>query len=86
MQIELVNFQTESQSIFQKLVSKLTESERKFIKDNYEKTNGGFYVLYSYQIQNLNAEKQIDGLLKKGIGIYSSVLGHSIPSQLFNLI
>jgi len=89
MQIELVNFQTESQSAFQKLSSKLTESERKFIKDNYEKTNGGFYVFYSHRIYGSgfeNLQKMIDGLLRKGIGTYSSALGHSIQPQLFNII
>lgn len=89
MEIEMINFQTESQSIFQKLISKLTESERKFIKDNYEKTNSGFYVFYSHRIYGsgfANLEKMIDGLLRKGIGTYASVLGHSIQSQLFNII
>jgi hypothetical protein len=86
MQIELVDFQTASKNKFESLIGKLSHEEKFFIKSNYQLTNGGFFVLYSYQMQNLNAEKQIDGLLKKGIGTYSSRLGHSIPSQLFNLI
>jgi hypothetical protein len=86
MQIELVDFQTASKNKFEKLIGKISQEEKSFIKSNYKLTNGGFFVLYSYQIQNLNAQKKIDGLLKKGIGIYSSRFGHSISSQLFNLI
>ena len=81
-----VDFHTYSQSVFQQTASKLTQDEKQFIKQNYAKTNGGFFNLYSYQITKGNHEKMVDTLLRKGVGTYSARLGHSIQPQLINIL
>jgi hypothetical protein len=79
MQVEFI-------SPFLKISSNLTEEEKEFIKTHYEKTNGGFFNLYSYQMQKGNHEKMVDKLLKKGVGTYSARLGHSIQPGLVDLL
>jgi hypothetical protein len=81
-----VDFHTHSQNAFQSVASKLTEDEKQFIKQNYAKTNGGFFNLYSFQIDKNDFGKMVDTLLRKGVGTYSARLGHSIQPQLINAL
>jgi hypothetical protein len=78
--------QVDFNSSFSKILSSLSEEEKEFIKTHYEKTNGGFFNLYSFQMQKGNHEKMVDKLLKKGVGTYHSHLGHSIQPQFIALL
>jgi len=64
--------------------SKFSQDEIAFVKEHYEKTNSGNYILYAYQLHKMpeyNAEI-VDMLLRKGMGAYSAYAGHIVPSSL----
>ena len=77
-----VNFQQE----LQRAKSKFSEEEIAFVKENYEKTQGGFYVMYAYRLYKMPSytKEIVDILLRKGMGSYSSYLGHMVPSSLID--
>ena len=77
-----VNFQQE----LQKAKTKFSEEEITFVKENYEKTNGGFYVMYAYRLYEMPSytKEIVDILLRKGMGIYTSQSGHIVPSALID--
>lgn len=77
-----VNFQ----QALQKRKSKFSEEEIAFVKENYEKTNSGNYILYAHRLYKMPSytTEIVDILLRKGMGIYNSQSGHIVPSALID--
>lgn len=77
-----VNFQQE----LQKAKSKFSEEEITFVKEHYEKTESGNYILYAYRLRSMPSyiTEIVDILLRKGMGIYTAQCGHIVPSALIN--
>ena len=64
--------------------TKFSQDEIAFVKEHYEKTNSGNYILYAYRLYEMPSytKEIVDILLRKGMGAYSAYAGHIVPSSL----
>lgn len=81
-----VSLQELLQSEIKKQKSLITQEDRDFITSQYELEPSGLYILYAFKISydKPYLRKKVNALLKKGIGHYSSLSGHTIPSNLIH--
>ncbi len=73
----------------QKTKSLITQEDLDFIKSQYKLEKSGSYILYAYAIVMMRYDKpqiaeRVNSLLKRGIGHYSNLSGHTIPSSLID--
>lgn len=81
-----VDFKSHLQETIKQKVSNLTEIQRLFIKSEYQQTESGNYVLYTFKIQSISYSTMVKSIIKKGIGFKDNRIGHVISQQEFNLI
>jgi len=73
----------------QKTKSLITQEDLDFIKSQYKLEKSGSYILYAHVIAVMRYDKpqiveRVNSLLKRGIGHYSNLSGHTIPSFLID--
>ncbi len=84
-----LSFQEAFQKATQKTKSLITQEDLNFVKSQYKKEKSGSYILYAHYIAMMKYDKpeiskKVNSLLKRGIGHYTPLSGHTIPSSLID--
>lgn len=74
------------QKEIQSIKSVITDNDRDFIMSQYKLEHTGNYILYAYTIgyDKPHLREKVNELLNKGVGSYTTLAGHIIPSYLIH--